>query len=95
MTTTDLHVFCYDDTRWVIATDGTEARRLLHAHEGGDLEDFEQAFRLCDDRAALTIWCDSDGNPCDPSDDDANEFTRTMREWADLRGAGFLCTTEI
>jgi len=72
----------------VVAYDAGDAVIALAVEHWGDIDGAEYdggEFTPCDDNALLTINDD---------DNDEGERTKTMREWADTEGRGFLCSTE-
>lgn len=84
-----------DGTDFVIATDLNDARAAWVEHRGGDAEDFDvHEWTEADPAEELAIWCDADGDPCEPEEDGAELIAKTHAQWVE-RGRGFLCSTEF
>jgi len=85
----DLHVFS-DDYEWIVAKDLNDCKSVLEELKCYPPEGV--VFEQLDDNASLSIFCDVDGNICPPWE--GNPIIKTNREWAQIRGRGYLCTSE-
>jgi hypothetical protein len=82
-----------NDCEWCVAESVEDVVRLMDEYGYGEQD--PEAWGPMDDAETISIHCDADGDPTEPGgDDDAGVVTRTAAEWAQLRGPGFLCTTE-
>jgi hypothetical protein len=85
-----------NDTDTVVAIKLEDVPDWLLEQYGGDVEDYEtKDWEEVPPDRYITIWCDADGDPTEPEEDGATEIMRTAAEWAALRGAGFLCSTDF
>lgn len=84
-----------NDVEWVIAADIDDAWEAWSEHTGGERPDCETEWDWveCDPGSELRIWCDSDGDPCEPGEDGSALVTKKAVQWVE-RGRGFLCSTE-
>lgn len=91
----ELHVFT-NKTDWVIAADVDDAWRAWEEHSGEERADYDTEWTW--DQLAptheITIWCDAEGDPCEPEEDGSDLITRAAAEWIAAQGRGFLCSTE-
>lgn len=72
----------YDDENWVIAGSPEEAFSIWGNEIGESLEDYENYFVVLDQSRLLKIY--------DEIEDKTTE--KTIAEWINLKGKGFLCT---
>jgi hypothetical protein len=92
--TTALHVYT-NDLVHVIAIDAADADRYVYVIDEDfwcESDDPPREWRQCGPGERLSIYCGEDGKPCRV--DDGDPICRTMTEWIELCGPGFLCREE-
>ena len=87
-----------NDTDTVIADDIEDAWVVWCGHTGELREDYDAedgwAWEEIPLDKELTIWCDWEGIPDTPDTDGVEEKTKTVAQWIESMGRGFLCSTE-
>lgn len=83
-----LHVY-FNEVEWVIAESEDEASKIWFEFTGESPEDYpddELVWDRWDDDRELSIY--------DETLDKPTTLVKTCKEWIELKGRGFLCSTE-
>ncbi len=88
-----LHVFT-DDAEWFVAHNLADAHEVRAELYGATLEPELYPLDELPDHERMGIWSDSDGHITEHGDDGGTVIRRTMADWCQREGRGFLCTTE-
>jgi hypothetical protein len=91
---TNLHIYEFGDTDWVVATDVLDAWVVWLAHVGGVRADYhgDDDPELVPDDKRVGFWCDAEGKISEQGD--GAVVYKTAREWADREGRGYLASTD-
>lgn len=91
----ELHVYG-NDYEWVIATSPEDALAVWFEHTGEKPEDYMDAdidFDQEPDDKVHKVWCE-EGSDTPGEIGCGHLVEKTNREWAELLGRGYFCTTE-
>jgi hypothetical protein len=90
---TNLHIYEFGDTDWVVATSPEDAWVVWLAHVGGTRADYpDDEPELVPDDKRVGFWCDAEGKISEQGD--GAVVYKTVHEWVTREGRGYLASTD-